>query len=249
MIGNRLIHIHELDSTNNYAAKLLSEGNLTHGTVILADYQTAGRGQRGNSWQTIGSKQFTASYFLETHFLGVEHLCYLNMCIALSVYDGVSTMYASDLTIKWPNDLFVRNKKIGGILIETNWNNGKVEGAIVGIGINLNPIHHVKHAISLQELVHKEIDSLVLLDALSNALQQHYLLLKSGDFDTIKQAFEQRLWKKDKVIRMIDKSSLDEFDGIIRGVDIVGNILIESEGLVQVYSNQEVDFSLNYDGN
>lgn len=246
MIGHRVIQIHEVDSTNNYAAKLLSEGKLTHGTVILAEYQTAGKGQRGNSWLTTGVKQFTGSYFLKTDFLSVEHLCYLNMCVALSVREVLAQLVAATCEIKWPNDIFLNNQKVAGILVESNWKNGRVEGVIVGIGININPVFHVKHAISLKEIIGKELDPLLVHELLSTSLQGYFDILRAVDYQRIQEDFESHLWKKDQRIKMIDKTSMMEFEGIIRGVDPIGNVLIESEGVVSVFHNQEIDFSSNY---
>lgn len=246
MIGNRIIQLHEVDSTNNYAAKLLSEGKLTHGTVILAEYQTAGKGQRGNSWLTTGVKQFTGTYYVKTEFLSVEHLCFLNMSIALAVRETLNQLIEPTCLIKWPNDLFVNDQKMAGILIESNWKNGKVEGALVGIGININPVFHVKHAISLKDLLGKEVNTFVILELLSVALQNYFMLLRAGDFEQIKLNFESHLWKKNQTISMIDNACMTEFEGVIRGVDSIGNILIERAGETIAYHNQEIDFSSNY---
>jgi BirA family biotin operon repressor/biotin-[acetyl-CoA-carboxylase] ligase len=246
MIGQQIIQLHEVDSTNNYAAKLLSEGKLAHGTVILAEHQTAGRGQRGRSWQSVGSKQFTGTFFLKTDFLSVDHLCYLNMGIALSVRAMVQTFTRKKVSIKWPNDIFIENHKIAGILIETNWKNGRVEGAIVGIGVNITPVQSVGYATSLEELSGKLPDVLTILDVLTTYLTEFYQYLQQGDFDYLKSTYESFLWKKDEEIILEERQNPIPFSGIIRGVDQIGNLLVEKDGIITVYHNQELNFEANY---
>jgi BirA family biotin operon repressor/biotin-[acetyl-CoA-carboxylase] ligase len=246
MIGQQIIQIHEVDSTNNYAAKLLSEGKLAHGTVILAEHQTAGRGQRGRSWQSVGSKQFTGTYFLKTDFLSVDHLCYLNMGVALAVRGLVQSFTRRKVSIKWPNDIFIDNYKIAGILIETNWKNGRVEGAIVGVGVNISPVKSVGYATSLEEISGKTPERLSVLDVLSGQMTEYYQHLQLGDFDYLKSTYESFLWKKDEEIILEERQNPVPFTGIIRGVDQIGNLLVEKEGVVMIYHNQELNFEANY---
>lgn len=246
MIGQQIIQIHEVDSTNNYAAKLLLEGKLAHGTVILAEHQTAGRGQRGRNWQSVGARQFTGTYFLKTDFLSVDHLCYLNMSIALAVRALVQTFSRRKVSIKWPNDIFIDSHKIAGILIETNWKNGRVEGAIVGIGVNISPVQSVGYATSLEEISGRTPEILSVLDVLSKELTETYHYLQLGDFDYLKQTFESFLWNKDVEITLEERQNPIPFRGIIRGVDQIGNLLVERDGIVTVYHNQELNFEANY---
>src|SRR5687768_3983198 len=139
MIGQKLILLDEVDSTNNYAAKLLNAGNLAHGTVILAEKQTAGKGQRGNSWSTGAENQLACSVYAETAFLSADRYWYLNLAVALAVYHTIrSSVPHENVRIKWPNDVLVNDKKLSGILIETHWRSGAVHGAIIGVGINVN---------------------------------------------------------------------------------------------------------------
>jgi BirA family transcriptional regulator, biotin operon repressor / biotin---[acetyl-CoA-carboxylase] ligase len=246
MIGQQIIQIHEVDSTNNYAAKLLLEGKLTHGTVILAEHQTAGRGQRGRNWLSSSAKQFTGSYFLKTDFLSVDHLCYLNMCIALSVRELVQSYTKQPVTIKWPNDIFIENKKIAGILIETNWKNGRVDGAIAGIGINISPVQSVGYATSLEEISRKSPELMHVLDFMSRYLTEFYEHLQHAEFDYLKKRYESFLWNKDKEIILEERQNGIPFTGVILGVDQIGNLLVEKEGQVIVYHNQELNFEANY---
>lgn len=246
MIGQQIIQLHEVDSTNNYAARLLSEGKLAHGTVILAEHQTAGRGQRGRNWQSIGSKQFTGSYFLKTDFLSVDHLCYLNMSIALAVREMIQSFTRKKVSIKWPNDIFIDSQKIAGILIETNWKNGRVEGAIVGVGVNISPVQSVAYATSLEEISGKSPEAFSVLDALTRSLNACYDYVQQEDFEYLKTTYESFLWKKDEEITLEERQNSVPFKGIIRGVDQIGNLLVERSGEIMTYHNQELNFEANY---
>ncbi|HRP53113.1 MAG TPA: biotin--[acetyl-CoA-carboxylase] ligase [Fluviicola sp.] len=246
MVGKQIIHLPEVDSTNNYVAKLISAGKCTHGTVILADMQTSGKGQRGNVWQPNQGTQFTASYYLDTAFLSVDKLCYFNMSVALAVKEAISNFVSPEVKIKWPNDLFVIDKKNAGILIEAQWKEGKLKGAIVGIGVNLQQVEAVEHAISIQELSGEIVSNIQFLDKLSLILTEYFQFLKSYEFMKIKTLYESSMWKKDEIIFMKNRSDDQVFEGVIRGIDAQGDLQVEKGGSLAVYRNQELDFSLNY---
>lgn len=246
MIGKRIIQLHEVDSTNNYAAKLVSAGQLEHGTVILAEFQTAGKGQRGKNWLSNGAKQFIGTYYLKTDFLSVEHLCFFNMSVAIAIADTIKSYVSSEVKIKWPNDIFVEDQKIAGVLIETNWKNNGIVGAIVGIGVNFNPISDIPHATSIAEHAGVAPDLFEFVDSLSNQIAANYAMLKATSFDEIKQKYLTYLWKKDQLIHAVKQIDQSEIQGSIRGIDFIGNLLFEYDGIVEVFHNHEINFEQNY---
>jgi BirA family biotin operon repressor/biotin-[acetyl-CoA-carboxylase] ligase len=247
MFGNNLIHLSEVDSTNNFIAKLILEQNVPFGTVILADYQLKGKGQRGNNWTNSGVKQFAASYYVDTAFLSVEDFVYFNFAIALSVRETIASFVNDDVCIKWPNDVFVKNQKIAGILIETNLKNHKIPFAIVGIGINLNPVDGIAHATSLNEKSEVNLDAKQVLYRLNAYLNHHYAFLKRGELNAIKNEYESCLWRKNEQIPMLIKSSGEQFNGKIVGVNTNGNLMVERDHQELEFRNQELSFELNYD--
>lgn len=195
MVGKHVIILPELDSTSNYVAKLNSEGKVAPGTVILAEIQTSGRGQRGKTWDTSHKKQFTASYFEKTDFLSGEHLAFFNMAIALAVRETISVLSTKKVDIKWPNDILIEDKKIAGLLIELLWENGRPKYAILGIGINIHPVE-LETAISLNEY-NPEINSIYqVLDELSKNLTSIFYLLKQSRFSEINELYHLHLWRK-----------------------------------------------------
>ena len=139
-IGKFSFHLSSIDSTNKFAHNLISKTNPIEGTAIRADEQTAGRGQFGSKWQANPRENITISIILCPKFLLVKQQFLLNAAMALGVYDFINEIigYSSELTIKWPNDIYVGNQKIAGILIENSIQQDVINNSIIGIGLNIN---------------------------------------------------------------------------------------------------------------
>ena len=137
IIGNKIIYLSVVDSTNNYVANLLNEGKIESGTVVLAETQAKGRGQRGNSWQTEAGKNLTASLFVRHNNLIIKHQFKLSMIISIAICKYLRQLDIQ-AEIKWPNDILVKQKKISGILIENQLQKENVASSIIGIGLNVN---------------------------------------------------------------------------------------------------------------
>ena len=119
VIGEVLIELLEIDSTNNYAMRLINEGMAEHGMTIRADYQTEGRGQQGKNWLSEESKNLLFTTILDTTGFSIQKQFILNTFTCLSVAEFLMTNIGlREVSIKWPNDIYAENKKIAGILIE-----------------------------------------------------------------------------------------------------------------------------------
>ncbi len=136
-IGCRIIQLESVDSTNNYIANLLKQGNVTHGTVILADEQFEGKGQRGAVWQAEPGKNLTFSLFWQGVNLSVEEQFMITEFISLVLVEALGR-FGIEGKIKWPNDIYVNDKKIAGILIENQLQGSQIISSIIGIGLNVN---------------------------------------------------------------------------------------------------------------
>ncbi len=132
------ISLSEVDSTNNYAAKLLLSGKILHGTVISALHQSQGRGQRSNIWEAAPGQNLTASWILHLGDSNFERIVSLNKAISLAIRETIA-FYLPELPvkIKWPNDIYVGQKKISGTLIESHLHADKTATLICGVGINV----------------------------------------------------------------------------------------------------------------
>ena len=115
-LGSEIHHLSVVDSTNNYAAKLISDGQLQNGSVIMADFQTNGRGQRGNSWQSVSQDNLLFSLAFQPVSIAVDQQIRINWYTAL-IWIKCFKRFSIDAQIKWPNDIFVGQQKLGGILI------------------------------------------------------------------------------------------------------------------------------------
>lgn len=243
MIGQKLILLHETDSTNNYAAKLLTEGKLAHGTVILADKQTAGRGQRGNSWSSMAGNQLAYTVYAETAFLSAERYWFLNLAVALAVQQTIfSLIPEQQVRIKWPNDILVNNRKISGILIETQWRSSQIQGAIIGVGVNIQPEPGLAASCSLRDFSEKDTRTMELAHLLSQQLELQFQRLRNGEWNAMLADYHCQLWMKDAELHA-ELADQRLVSGFIRGIDGTGNLLFETEGGVQSFGLKEIVFS------
>lgn len=143
-IGERIITLGSVDSTNNYAADLLAGGGMHHGTVILAHEQTAGRGQRGRTWRSGEGLDLTASVILVPDHMRVSDQFALSKMVAVAVHDVVAATLIGvgrdpgEVRVKWPNDVLVGRRKIAGILIKNEIMGSLIRTCVVGIGLNVN---------------------------------------------------------------------------------------------------------------
>lgn len=199
--GNNLIHLAEVDSTNEFALKLLQETNVFNGTVILADNQTRGRGQRGAGWFTEPGSNLTFSIILRSIKLNPTEQFLLSKMIALAIINTLSGFIskAEALKIKWPNDIYYESKKLGGVLVENKFRGNIWDASVVGIGLNINQTdfdESIKDkAISLATIEGKLFDMKEILDYLIIEIEKGYLLLNSSNSPKlIEQAYLSQLF-------------------------------------------------------
>ena len=196
-IGSTVIRLSRVASTNNYARELVRDKMPIEGTVIVADEQTEGRGQRSNTWVTEPKKNLTCSYILKPVFLAAKDQFMLSAAVALAVFETISEFLPqNDVKIKWPNDLLVDGKKIAGILIENSLRGNSLETSIVGIGLNINQVEFPKelNATSLRSMDDTELEIDEVLNVLNSHLEKHYLRLRQGDLPSILSSLNQNLF-------------------------------------------------------
>ena len=162
--GFQLIHLARIESTNNYAAKLLEAGSVSPPAVIMADEQFAGRGQRGSTWLSEPGANLTFSLLLEGKMLPTEAFG-LNMQASVALCQVLEPLLPHALVqIKWPNDVLVNRKKIAGILVENHIHSGAIQQSVVGVGLNVNQLDlGMKTATSLANLTGSKHDRTALL--------------------------------------------------------------------------------------
>lgn len=187
-----------LDSTNREAWRMLQQGSAEEGTVVVADFQTHGRGQGDTHWESENGKNLCVSAILKPSFLPPDQQFYLNKAIALAVAEAVRhTLPGRRVRIKWPNDIYVENDKIAGILIENAIIGSRLAHSIAGIGINVNQLRfdpQIPNAVSVAQLTGKTEDPQNCLDRICKALDHWYALLASKQNGQIDKAYLEILF-------------------------------------------------------
>jgi BirA family biotin operon repressor/biotin-[acetyl-CoA-carboxylase] ligase len=242
-IGKNLIYLPTCHSTNDIAAEKIQQSDVFEGTVIVTSYQTAGRGQRGNAWETAPDQNLTFSLILRPSFLRASEQFRLSMVVSLGVYDFLSEFLDESLRIKWPNDMFVGTQKIGGILIENILQGSSIGYSIVGIGLNINQLEFVvPTATSLRREVRQPFryDLEPLLNKLLIQLEKNYLALKNDSFDGIKIRYLSKLFRYQEYHYFRRNGSL--FIGQIVGVDETGRLAVETNNYLEYFDLKEIEF-------
>lgn len=196
--GKSRIFLPFVDSTNSYAMQLLKNVNPPEGTVVYTHEQRQGRGQRENVWITPPGRHLTASIIYRPNFLKPDWLHYLMMVAAVAAHDTLSDYLQNgqyDIKVKWPNDILVNERKIAGILIENNLTPGRIQWSVLGFGINVNELEMpLPNATSLQQLTGTTHALNEVMDRLCVQLEKHYLLLRAGKHEQLREAYLSRFY-------------------------------------------------------
>jgi BirA family biotin operon repressor/biotin-[acetyl-CoA-carboxylase] ligase len=225
-IGQSFIELQTVDSTNNYATAQVHAGMAQHGTVVFAHQQTRGRGQRNNQWQT-GEQNIAMSVVLQPYNLELSKMFLLSMATAVGVQQFFNNYTLGEVCIKWPNDIYWRDRKAGGILIENMVSGTQWRYAVAGIGININQTHFEgldQRAVSLKQITGKTFDPVVLAKELCNELEVAYEALVKNEIELV-QKYHAALYKKDKKVKL--KQATRTFEAVIKGVTINGQLITE----------------------
>ena len=243
IIGNLIVRLEVTDSTNNYAKQQIREKGLSEGTVFLAHEQTAGRGQQKNSWESEPGENLLFSIVLCPDFLEIRRQFMLSKVVTLGIYKALNK-YVDSLKIKWPNDIYVGNQKLGGILIENSVMSGLLKSAVVGIGLNVNQTIFYSDApnpVSLQLLTNQHYDCEIILSKILSGINEYYTLLREEHEDLIDQEFLSVLFRLNE--KHLYKSEDEIFEGEIVGVNEIGQLLIrKNNGEVLEFHFKEVEF-------
>ncbi|MEA5139761.1 biotin--[acetyl-CoA-carboxylase] ligase [Arcicella rigui] len=242
--GKTIKYLPVCHSTNDIAAEIIqSEKKLFEGMVIITDHQTAGRGQRGNVWKTSIGENLTFSLILKPQFLKANEQFQLNVAVSLGVLDCLSEFIDEDLRVKWSNDIYFQNQKMGGILIENTLQGYHIAYSVIGIGLNINQSEFpIPNATSLKNITKNPLqyDLSVMLTKVLENIEKNYLAIKEGHYDLLKNRYLSNLFRIDE--EHYFRKNGDIFLGKIIGIDDHGQLGIESAGLVEYYGFKEIEF-------
>lgn len=240
MIGSKIIHLQDVDSTNNYVANMVKEGICQNGTVIMAENQFGGRGQRGSEWVVDSGKNLTFSFFLSDVNLAVSRQFDLSRVLAIVLVDFFKEN-SLEAVIKWPNDILVGRKKISGVLIENQIRNGLVSQVIVGVGINVNQIDFGElSATSFCLEKDKQFNLKELLFSFIQVFNQKFDSLLALDPLKLNVIYEKMLFGFEEP--MCFNVGGDVVNGIIKNVDKKGLLHVDINGIVNTFDLKEISF-------
>ncbi len=247
-IGKKILGFEQLASTNSKAKELLKEQDISEGTVIKTISQYAGRGYASNSWESETGKNVTASWILRPEFLSPQHQFRLTQMLSLAVKNTVDNYLTAGFvsSVKWPNDIYVNNKKIAGILVENSIMADKIKTAVCGIGLNVNQEVFVSDApnpVSMHQITGKTYDINEVIETLSAKISCWYNCLRAEQNELLLNAYHKALFRMNT---KADFRTDDEiFEGTIKGTDPWGRLIIETaRGETRLFDFKEVAFVL-----
>ncbi len=246
MSGFRIIRLKEVESTNSYVRVCLDNGKgLTHRTIVIADKQTAGKGTGSNSWHSEAGKNLNLSVLLKPEPLSPEKQFVLNKAMALAVFDFIeATLPDLKVRIKWPNDIYIGDKKTAGILISNTIKGARLEDVTVGIGINVNqkkfPVD-IPNPASLSMFSGTKLDLIECLESLCRFLDRRYDEIISGKSLIIDNEYNSKLYRLNEMHRFKKKGV--PFMAEIRGVSGFGQLQLKTtDGENLLFGFKEVEY-------
>jgi BirA family biotin operon repressor/biotin-[acetyl-CoA-carboxylase] ligase len=245
IIGSRFIFKKNLDSTNTYAYRLLQEDPLPEGTVIHSNFQSAGKGQKDHSWESEDGKNLLISIVLYPDQILPEDQFIISMTISLGICDFLGS-FINECKIKWPNDIYVADDKIAGILIENSISGNIIVNTIAGIGLNINQKEFLSDApnpVSLRMLTGKIYDIGICLQQLVTELDKRYKQLLSGKLSKIRKEYISSLYQLNEWHNY--KADSGMLYGRIISVSDAGRLqIVDNRNNIHEFSFREVDFIL-----
>ncbi|MBL7745721.1 MAG: biotin--[acetyl-CoA-carboxylase] ligase [Chitinophagaceae bacterium] len=227
------MELQTVDSTNNYALTQIHAGLAEHGMAIFAHEQVAGKGQRGKTWASSKGDNIALSIIIKPVLLQVSQQFQLSACAAISVAEWFSKYAGEDTRIKWPNDLYWKDRKAGGILIESIIRSQKTgtsswEWAVIGIGININETSFpgdLLNPVSLKQITGKNFEPVILAKELCLTFNHCYHELITKEFNIVFAEYLSHLYKRNEKVKL--KKDTRVFEAIIKGVTAEGRLIVQ----------------------
>ena len=235
-----IYHLDITASTNDDAR----DEKYREGDVVWADFQTAGRGQRGHVWHSQKGENLTFSVVLEPLFVAIAEQFSVSEVVALSLVDMLAE-YSIEAKIKWTNDIYVGDKKLVGILIEHSLAATTLRRTIVGVGINVNQREFgssIPNPVSMAQLLDKQLDAEDVLKCFLAHLQRNYEFLRQGEKEALHERYNTLLYRKEEYHTYALPSG-ERFSAKIVGTAPSGALRLENEqGETKDYLFKEVEF-------
>ena len=243
--SSKILKEETVTSTNDRLAELCQEKEIKEFTTLMAEYQTSGKGQRGNSWESEPFKNLTFSLLLRPEHIPANRQFLLSEIVSLATVD-VLNRYATGFSIKWPNDIYWHDKKIAGILIENVLSGSTFSRAIIGMGLNINQKNFYSDApnpVSLYQITGRTYKIEKILDEFTEAFGKRYTDTFTNSSDRIHNEYIAALYRNDGVYPFYSDGNI--FHASIADVELDGHLLLSTEsGEKKRFAFKEVSFLL-----
>lgn len=240
--SKKMIILEKVDSTNNYAMALVQKAEAISGQGVFAIEQTAGRGRRGKTWKSQGGENVILTINNQMHWLPVQQQFQLSVAVALGCFDLLSEYIKENIKIKWPNDIFINDRKAGGILIENVLKGNLWQWAVIGIGLNINQQNFDEEnfkAISLKKITGKNYNVIELAKELHFCVLERIEKLKSGSADDFFYEYNKNLFCLNKNVQLKKENVI--FETKIKGVSKAGE-LITNDNIERRFQFDEIEW-------
>lgn len=242
----RLCYLPQTDSTSLYLRRMCDAGEVPEYTVVVTDRQTAGRGQRGNTWEAEPGMNLTFSLLLAPGFVEANRQFVLSEVVSLAIKDALDA-YVDGISIKWPNDIYWHDRKIAGILIEHGLQGACLSWTIVGIGLNVNQQVFTSPApnpVSLRQILGADTNPGTLLTDILRRIHQAYEVLRGGADDApYARRYFDSLFRKHAWATFADHDG--PFEGRIVRVEPSGLLVVQRrDGGERAYAFKEIQYVL-----
>ncbi len=243
MTSKKIIFLDEIESTNNYAKQLLLTKAAEEGTVVLAQYQKKGKGQQGNTWESRAGQNLLLSLILFPDFLNASKQFYLSKITSLALIDLLKPEI-DDVTIKWPNDIYFKDKKLSGMLIENAINGQNIASSIIGVGLNLNQETFDSDApnpVSLKQITGNSYNIESVADLFIKRMNFWFRKLKEENFTDIDTAYFNLLYRSNQWATYSKQGK--QFEAKISGIGEFGQLILTDRNSKQSeYMFKEIEF-------
>lgn len=245
-VGHKLLKLNSVRSTNDYLKEQMKKERLPEGSVVVTQHQTSGRGQRGRKWENEKGKNLTISILFYPVFLHTDQRFLMNEVISLGLVECLTALETGEkFSVKWPNDIYWKNRKMAGILIENSITSEYFSSSVVGIGINVNQTvfsSEANRAVSLKGITRQDWDKEQLLEELCSRVENWYLKLKKFQWKEISKAYHEVLYLSGQWHEFSNERN-KKFQGKILGVSDSGELRVKvrGKGIVQ-FAHREINF-------
>jgi len=242
-LGKNIIYLPHCHSTNTLLLQYVKDGEVAEGTVIVADYQTGGRGQRGNTWQSAEGENLLFSVYLRPQFIEPQWQYLINVLTAQTIVETIDKWGSlCQAEINWPKDIFLNDKKLGGILVETLISGRTLEHAVIGMGLNLNQRDFGEMNATSLAREGISLDRWELLEAFLLRLEENLTWLVNRGEEALRRSYLKRLRWIEEEHQFQLSSSGEIFFGTIIGIDEFGRLKVSLSDTEKTFDIQQIKF-------